>query len=426
MKAKLLRLLLVFFVTLNASAQVPKYVLFEHFTNTNCGVCGATNPGFYQNININTNTKLHHLSIHSSIPYSSCIFYQANRVPQDERAVFYGLSGTPRVSINGANTVNAGSISTAHIDNAYCANCSPIELRVTEVNNSVNNRTANIRVRSVGIPPTGNFKLYVAVAEKTVNYNAPNGENVHHNIFRQFLTSSSGDALVLAAKGSETALNLNYTLNPNWTASEIYVVSWLQNEATREVVNSGTKFDALVIPIELSQWSGKAVGADNQLTWTTLTETNTDFFEIERSLDGKNFISIGRQKAAGDSKVVQEYTFWDKNNLKATPQYYRLKTVDLDGQVSFSNTITIAKRDEKNGQFTLFPNPVTNILKYKFNQVQTEASEFTLFDILGHIVLNEKLNDTEGVISISHLPKGTYFVRLKTTGELLYEKIILE
>ena len=145
-------------------AQVPKFVLFEHFTNTNCGVCGGTNPTFYQNISINSNTKLHHISLHSSIPYSSCVFYQANRVPQDARATFYGLPGTPRVSINGRSTVNASGITATTVDNAYCASCSPIKIKVIETDNG-GNRSATVQVKSIGTPPTGTYRLMVAVAD---------------------------------------------------------------------------------------------------------------------------------------------------------------------------------------------------------------------------------------------------------------------
>jgi hypothetical protein len=109
-----------FLCTTLSWAQAPKYVLFEHFTNTRCGTCGATNPTFYQNVSINTNTKLHHISMHSSIPYNNCVFYQANPTPQDERANYFNIPGTPRVVINGTTVVGAGSVTAAMIDNTWC------------------------------------------------------------------------------------------------------------------------------------------------------------------------------------------------------------------------------------------------------------------------------------------------------------------
>ena len=426
MKNNVLLSVLLVLAALNVSAQAPKYVLFEHFTNTRCGVCGGTNPTFYQNIAINTNPKLHHIATHPSIPYSACVFYQASMASQDARASFYGLPGTPRVAINGANTVSAGSVTAAHVDNAYCATCSPVELRVIETTNANATRTATIQVRSVGAPPSGNFKLYAAVVEKTVNYNAPNSETVHHNVFRQFLTASSGDALTLATQGNETTATLNYTVNAAWAASEVYVLTWLQNETTREVVNSGTKFDAVVIPIELAQWSGQSVGNENRLTWTTLTELKTDYFDIERGDDGKNFTSIGHQKAAGDSKKTLAYSFLDKNVAQGTPQYYRLKTVDLDGSTSFSSIISVGKTDKNSGEFQVFPNPAKGVLHYKIGENNAKMTELTLIDILGCVVLTYKLVDTEGSFSVSHLASGTYVLRVKTAEKQIFSKINIE
>ncbi len=426
MKKNTLLVLLLIFITLNAFAQAPKYALFEHFTNTRCGTCGATNPGFFANISINTNPKLHHISIHPSIPYSNCVFYQANTVPQDERATFYNLPGTPRVAINGANTVNANSVTAASVDNAYCATCSPVALQVIETDNGSGSRTATIKVRSVGVPPSGSFKLYAAIVEKTVNYNAPNTETVHHNVFRQFLTAASGDGLTLALQGNETNVTFNYTVNAAWMPSEVYVLTWLQNETTREVVNSGTKFDALLLPIELANWSGQSEGTGNRLTWKTLSESNTDYFEIERSDDSKNFISVGNQKAAGESKIARSYSFVDKTANQATPQYYRLKTVDLDGTFALSSVISVNKTEKGKGQIQIFPNPTKDFLSYKMLENDSETTEITLVDLVGRVVLTQKLSNTEGGLSVTHLKPGTYIACLKTADTIDFSKVIIQ
>ena len=428
MKKGILQLLFVFLVMCASHAQAPRYVLLEHFTNTLCGVCNFTNPIFYQNIDINNNSKLHHISIHSKIPYDDCVFYTANRIPQDARADLYSIPGTPQVALNGANTTSAANISASIIDAAYCATCSPLAFRVTESSSGGSNRTANIKVRSVGLPPTGNIKLYAAVVEKKVTYPAPNGEAEHHNVFRSFLSATTGDAITLANQGSETTVNFNYTIDASWVASEVYVVTWLQNETTREVLNSGTKFDVASLPVELTAWTGKAVGAETQLKWTTSSESNTNHFDIERSENGKTFTSIGIEKAAGESKTTIHYSFSDKKPSATTPQYYRLKTVDSDGSYAFSSILTIEKKGNEKLDFAFFPNPTKGVLNYNIQgpNPAEESLEITLFDVLGRIVLNQKLKENVVNISINHLTRGTYIAQLKTTNAQFYNKIILE
>ena len=422
---------LIFFVFLCTSlswAQAPKYVLFEHFTNTRCGVCGGTNPTFYQNVNINANTKLHHISMHSSIPYNNCVFYQANPAPQDERANYFNIPGTPRVVVNGTTTLGAGSVTAAMIDNAYCATCSPVAIKVSE--SGTGTRQALIEIKTLGTRPSGTFRLLAAVVEKTVNYNAPNSETVHHNVFRQFLTPTAGEPFTLPTQGGTASLTVyNYTLNPAWLANEVYVVAWLYDETTKSVLNSGTKFDPIVVPLELTEWKGVVQDSKNHLEWTTASEINTDYFDIQRATDTKKFETIGRVKAAGTSSFPLSYVFDDKKHVENL-NYYRLKMVDLDGTFTMSSTITLAG-ENKNGRLTLFPSPTNQTLHLSYETKNT-ASEWRILDVLGKVVkqslMSEKAQNREGMfteaIDISALPNGLYSVQLIQNNALLVAKFV--
>jgi hypothetical protein len=88
--------------------------------------------------------------------------------------------------------------------------------------------------------------LHVAFAEKTVNYNAPNGESVHRDVFRDMLTNIDGEPITLAATGGNVSFTYTKTTNANWNTAEMYAIAWVQNTSTKEVANSGTKFDPIV------------------------------------------------------------------------------------------------------------------------------------------------------------------------------------
>jgi hypothetical protein len=238
---KLFKLGLIFLFTtpLSIEAQnVKKYVLLEHFTNTLCGICAGTNPELFKAINVENNKNIHHVSIHSNIPYSTCKFYVANKTEQDARATFYGLPGTPRVSVNGAALINAANITAASIT-AAAAETSPLSVIVTETTGT--NRTATIKLKTVGTLPTGTHKLSVAIVEKKVDYAGPNGETVHHNVFRKWLSNAD---VTLGALNAEVTSTLTYTLDPSWNANQIYVLALVQNNTSKAVLNSGTRFDA--------------------------------------------------------------------------------------------------------------------------------------------------------------------------------------
>ena len=228
-----------------------KYALLEHFTNTPCGTCGATNPGFYSAVDIENNKNLHHISYHASTPYIACIYYQANKTEQDARSNYYSLPGVPRVSINGGATIGAGSVTATTITNA-ASGISPLQITVAETTNATGG-TVVVKVKSVGTPPSGTHKLVVALVEKKTNYAAPNGETVHHNVFRKFLTiAADGADIVLPAQGIEVNFSYTYALTSGWVANQMYAVAFVQNSTTKAVVNSGTKFDVVSATEEAS------------------------------------------------------------------------------------------------------------------------------------------------------------------------------
>jgi len=102
----------------------------------------------------------------------------------------------------------------------------------------------------VGNVPAGNYKLFAAVVEKKVNLQTPNGEPVHYDVFRDMLPDMDGIVFNPAPQGNFTETNFNFTLNSAWNADEIYVLAFIKNMTTGEVLNTGTKFDPIFTSVQ--------------------------------------------------------------------------------------------------------------------------------------------------------------------------------
>lgn len=242
-KLPVLLLLSVAFATLFAQQPVKKYVLIEHFTNSRCGVCANRNPAFFSLIEQAQNaSEVRHLAVHPQFPYSSCVFYQANTADNTAMVNRYSIFGTPTVVLNGTVNPSGSSLLTQSALNNYLNQTSPLHVKVTE-NNSGPTRTVNISARTVGSVPTGQYKMYVVLAEKTINLTTPNGEKVHHNVLRDLISEAN---FTPAALGSTVDVSYTYTPNAAWNANELYVLAFIQNTTTKEVINSGTRFDPAV------------------------------------------------------------------------------------------------------------------------------------------------------------------------------------
>lgn len=182
------------------------------------------------------------MTVHPPIPYSSCLLYQANQSDNTQRSNFYGIIGTPTLVINGITKKSLGSVNAATL-NMELNKTSAIEILVKE--SGKNNRSATIEVKTHGNKPNGNFRLYVAAVEKELNYASPNGEKIHHNVFRDFLSAADGDSFDLPNTGQSTTKNYSITIPSQWNESQIYMLAWIQDADTKEVLNSGTIYDAL-------------------------------------------------------------------------------------------------------------------------------------------------------------------------------------
>jgi hypothetical protein len=265
-------------------AQTTKYPLLEHFTNSRCGICASRNPVFYSTIS-NYEGRVHHIAIHPSVPYSGCVFYQANKEDNNARKDYYAVFGTPQLFVNGTKTTGNQLITTSLLDSEL-SEMSNLGIQVTESNTGGNK--VDIEVFSIGNPPSGNLRIFAALVEKEVNYQAPNGESVHHDVLRKFLTSNEGDAFSPAADGGKVDLSFNYSIESGWVASEIYVLVWVQDWDTKEVFNSGTKFNERISSVKETDYDAITISPNPASDFIQINTPNITLQTVQLTdLSGK-------------------------------------------------------------------------------------------------------------------------------------------
>lgn len=168
------------------------------------------------------------------------------------------------------------------------------------------------------------------------------------------------------------------------------------------------------LPVELLSFTGKNNGKENVLEWVTATEVNNDFFTLERGMDGYTFEEIATVKGAGNSNSVKSYKSLDKEPLNGI-NYYRLKQTDVDGTVKYAPNV-IALKNEKEIDYTLYPNPVNKELVIYADLMDQENINITITDISGRKVMEQKQFIIGGgnavSINTSQFSEGIYFVLL--------------
>ncbi len=245
------KLLFVFALCLAASipavSQSPRTVLLEHFTNTRCSICASKNPAFYQTLS--GYPQVLHISFHPSAPYSQCQFSLQNPTENDNRTTFYNAYGsTPKVAMNGKILPASSSlISSATLD-AAINQTSPIQVSAFEKRIGADSIMVKVVVRTTGAITQSNVRLYVGVAENPVSYNAPNGENIHHDVFRKALTAPDGNSITLPMLNDSIVVEFVYTSRKDWNINNIYSLAFVQRTDTKEVLNVGKSIRVLSNP----------------------------------------------------------------------------------------------------------------------------------------------------------------------------------
>jgi hypothetical protein len=170
--------------------------------------------------------------------------------------------------------------------------------------------------------------------------------------------------------------------------------------------------NAIPIPVRLKYFTVWKQAQSNQLRWITSWETNNRDFDIERSLDGREFVKIGSVPGMTNSSTDVQYKFDDYNFPLVA--YYRLKQIDLDGNYEYSNVVVI-KRDNIKSVFGLtFANPVSNNTIVNINTETTGTTVLRVMDLSGREMSAQVVDCNRGnnVISkdFSRLAAGHYFL----------------
>lgn len=222
-----------------------------------------------------------------------------------------------------------------------------------------------------------------------------------------------------------TALDLNEgnnTLVANVTDATTLSRAYLP--ATSGYLNTVTwTITKSLLPIELIDFEAVRVENHVDLTWETASESNTSFFDIQKSSDGITFKNIGKVNAAGQSTSLLKYQFTDYEPLNNII-YYRLQAVDNDGKKQLSPIKVVNRIDKMH--YEIYPSPVSDLLTVSLSSQYAEDIEIFLFDLQGKLlktILKSKVNDLFEQIDMTHFAPGNYILKVQM-GDNVIEKQI--
>jgi hypothetical protein len=178
------------------------------------------------------------------------------------------------------------------------------------------------------------------------------------------------------------------------------------------------EFASCPLPIEMFSFGATCVGLSTIVSWSTASEHNSSYFNVERSREGYLWEVVATLEAAGNSNTLIEYSYQDLNPNTGTT-YYRIAQVDQDGTKETFDPVSVACDEDIDGTFiSTYPNPGSGDFIVELTNSKLEGDGILqISDAKGSIILENIIQLHKGknsvFISNHQLKPGFYYVIVK-------------
>jgi hypothetical protein len=205
------------------------------------------------------------------------------------------------------------------------------------------------------------------------------------------------------------------------------------------------------LPVEMASVDARLDGETVHLSWTTASETDNAGFRIQRKAGASNdgvkaarrdastpsseegsgsWTTVGSVDGAGTTSQAQRYQFTDAElPYEADRLTYRLKQVDTDGSVNYTDPVTVRRTPKRVRLLGTYPNPAHQQVTVRYALPEQQAVTIRLYDVLGRqvrtLVRETQDGRHERRLDVDGLPSGVYFLRLQAEGETRTQKLTI-
>ena len=169
------------------------------------------------------------------------------------------------------------------------------------------------------------------------------------------------------------------------------------------------------MPVELAHFNATSIdkGQKIKLVWKTLSEDNNKGFYVERMNDmSLKWELISFIEGSGNSQISRDYSFIDKNPLQGI-NYYRLKQLDYDGKISYSEIISINLNNA--ALVTIFPTLAKEWVMLNYNEEPQEIPQIAVYNLVGKRVMH--LSNDDSHLNVKELSPGQYIITVSYDGK---------
>jgi len=166
------------------------------------------------------------------------------------------------------------------------------------------------------------------------------------------------------------------------------------------------------LPVELISFKAEPKENVVDIHWSTASETNNNYFEVEKSKDLINYVSVGKLSGKGNTTQTSEYSMIDETPFEGI-SYYRLVQYDFNGNSETFDPVAVNFENKAELGIQLWPNPAKDIINIQLSNFKDEMINLTVIDEMGRIIetLTPEFNDASiSQIQLNNYKAGVYTI----------------
>ena len=382
-----------------------------------------------------TDGTLNQLDLNTNTWGSSTVYTGSINGGHEIGTMQIGPNGKIYVAMKSDNTVTANSLAfyVGSIDNPNVAQGSGLVFTPTAV--KIKNANSGSKYPAIGRGvaniPWLNPKTQAATSIKVNGgcrrYRLTTGA---FSYFRDTVSMISATWYITDnTAGGTVILNGSSPFNTivyDFPADDSYSVYCVTQDATCGELRTSNTFNVTpncALPVEFLNIAAASQPGVTKLIWSTAMERNSSSFSVQRSVDGKNFQTIGTLAASGNSRSVKNYTYLDKEPLAGTV-YYRVIENDDDGEKIFSAIVSTASQTDSK-LYTISNNPFKN--EFSLNMIGEKDIRIDIYEASGKLVYTNRIESASGSIGLgAGLSPGAYILEVidNETGKAYRDKVL--
>lgn len=236
--------------------------------------------------------------------------------------------------------------------------------------------------------------------------------------------SNTGNALFLCTGAANSVEGSLYY--PRSGVSVINNLTYTGGAASSATVGG------ILLPVKWLSFDVVKQQNDGLVSWSVENEENNNFYEVQRSLNGVDFVTISTVNKSGTGSGIHQYTYTDLNLARnnSSVLYYRLKQVGMDSRISYSDIRTL--RLDLSADINVYPNPVKKgfYVSMPFTNPDNRLVKLDLISNAGQIVQSRQVTTSQARnyyfdISQLKLAAGQYQLRIFFEGQVLDSRKLL-